>query len=191
MAYRFRGMGAASPSPAVSQALQSAATAYGVPYSLLASTAKAESGFNPSVTSSAGAEGLMQIMPSNFATLGVSNPFDPQQSANAGAKYLAQLYAQYGDWETALIAYNEGPGALASHGVYPSSQAYASGILADAGIMSSPDTSGSPAPSPAWYDILAPAASDGSPVDTSAGMSPWVLAGLAAAAIGIVWAVAG
>ena len=187
MAYRYRGMGAASPSPAVQQALQTASNTYGVPYSLLAATAKAESAYNPAATSSAGAEGLMQIMPANFSSLGVSNPFDPQQSANAGAKYLSQLYAQYGDWETALIAYNEGPGALASHGVYPSSQAYASGILSDAGIMSSDSSSSGPS----LFDPGAVASSDGSAVDTSAGLSPWVLAGLAAAAIGVVWAVAG
>lgn len=186
MAYRFRGMGA-TISPAVQQALSSASSTYGVPLSLLTATAKAESAFNPAATSSAGAQGLMQIMPANFATLGVSNPFDPQQSANAGAKYLSQLYAQYGDWETALIAYNEGPGALAAHGVYPSSQSYAEGILADAGVSSSPDLSGSPSP----FDSGPLVAFDGS-VDTSvAGISGWALAGLAAAAVGIVWAVAG
>src|SRR5271166_4091361 len=131
--YGFRGLGA-TPTPTVSAALASAASQYGVPLNLLTSVAKAESGFNPAAVSSAGAQGLLQIMPANDASLGVTNPFDPVQNANAGAKYLSQLYSQYGDWSTALIAYNEGPGNLASKGVFPSSQSYADSILQNAGI---------------------------------------------------------
>src|ERR1700730_16461245 len=116
---RIRPGFGALPSPTIQQALQSASGLYHVPRPLLTAVAKAESGFNPGVTSSAGAQGLMQIMPANDATLGVSDPFDSVQSANAGAKYLSQLYGQYGDWGTALIAYNEGPGNLKAKGVFP------------------------------------------------------------------------
>ena len=86
----------------------------------------------------------MQLMPATAKSLGVSNPFDPNQSALGGAQYLQSLYAQYGDWNTALIAYNEGPGALASKGPYQSSQNYASTILSNAGF--STDTTDSAAP---------------------------------------------
>jgi Transglycosylase SLT domain len=136
----LRGLGVATPPAPVLTALQNASAQYGVPLPLLESVAFAESSYNPSVTSSAGAQGLMQIMPANDSTLGITNPFDVQQSANAGAQYLSQLYAQYGNWNTALIAYNEGPGNLASQGPFASSQTYASGILANAGLSPSSTT---------------------------------------------------
>jgi hypothetical protein len=138
MILSLRGFGALpAPPSTVATALQNASNQYGVPLPLLQAVAYAESSYNPAVTSSAGAQGLLQIMPANDASLGVTNPFDPQQSANAGAKYLAQLYAQYGDWNTALIAYNEGPGNLANQGPFASSQSYAAGILANAGLSTS------------------------------------------------------
>ena len=132
--YRWRrGLGA-TPSTAVSTALANAAAQTGVPLSLLTQVASTESSFNPSAVSPEGAQGLMQLMPGTAASLGVSNPMDPAQSALGGAEYLEQLYKQYGDWNTALIAYNEGPGNLASQGVFPSSQSYADSILAASGI---------------------------------------------------------
>jgi soluble lytic murein transglycosylase-like protein len=177
--YRFRGLGS-SPSPAVSAALSSASSSYGVPLSLLTSVAKAESSFNPAAVSPAGAQGLMQIMPATGSSLGVTNPFDPTQSADAGARYLSQLYAQYGDWNTALIAYNEGPGNLAKSGVFPASQSYADGIMADSGISASmPLDTGS-------------VDASGNPVDTSvAGLSTLAMVALGIAAVGVALAVAG
>jgi soluble lytic murein transglycosylase-like protein len=173
--YRLRGLGS-TPSPAVSAALSSASASYGVPLSLLTSVAKAESSFNPAAVSPAGAQGLMQIMPATGASLGVSNPFDPTQSANAGAQYLAQLYQQYGDWNTALIAYNEGPGNLASKGVFPASQNYADGILADSGI------------SPSTVVDTGSVSDSSAPVDSSsAGLSTTALVALGLAAVGILW----
>jgi soluble lytic murein transglycosylase-like protein len=133
-----RGMGAIPAPPAnIQTALQNASSQYGVPYSLLQAVAFQESSYNPTAVSSANAQGLMQIMPANFASFGITNPNDPQQSANAGAQYLAQLYQQYGDWNTALIAYNQGPGALAANGPYSSSQQYAQSILNNAGLADS------------------------------------------------------
>jgi hypothetical protein len=125
----------------------------------------------------------MQIMPANDASLGVSDPFDPVQSANAGAKYLSQLHGQYGDWGTALIAYNEGPGNLAKRGVFPSSQAYSDSILADAGLpalLAGDPGSGTPAVDPI---------DGGMSVDSSSGLSSSAWLGLAAAGVGLlVWA---
>lgn len=182
--YRLRGFGAV-PSSAVQQALANASNTYGVPLPLLSAVAKAESGYNPGVTSSAGAAGLMQIMPTNFSTLGVSDPFDPDQSANAGAKYLSQLHSEYGDWGTALIAYNEGPGNLANRGVFPSSQRYADAILADAGLA--PDAATPAASASSGGGV------DSGPYDLSSldqtGMSPAAVAGIGLVAAGLViWA---
>ncbi len=132
--YRLNGLGAVAPNTA----LANASAAYGVPLPLLTAVATKESGLNPNATGTSGEQGLMQIMPANFASLGVTNGYDTQQSANAGAQLLSKLYAQYGDWNTALIAYNEGSGNLASKGIFPVSQSYADSILQAAGPFGAP-----------------------------------------------------
>ncbi len=97
-----------------------AAQANGLDPALLAGLIKQESGFNPSAGSGAGAQGLTQLMPGTASTLGVSNPLDPVQSINGGAKYLKQqLDAFGGDVTKALAAYNAGPGAVQRFGGVP------------------------------------------------------------------------
>lgn len=112
---------------------ESAAAQYGVPAALLAAVAKQESGFDPNAVSSAGAEGLMQLMPSTAAGLGV-DPFDPTQAVDGAAKMLSGLISQYnGSVPLALAAYNAGPGAVSEYGgipPYPQTQAYVSDIMA-------------------------------------------------------------
>lgn len=195
--YRWRqdGFGTLTTPPAsVQTALQNASNQYGVPFPLLQSVAQSESAYNPNAVSSAGAQGLMQIMPANDASLGVTNPFDVQQSANAGAAYLAQLYKQYGDWNTALIAYNQGPTALAQNGVYSSSQAYADTILANADLSSSGTMGPFPLDSSGNLDA---GTGDSSLFDFSAGftdssgnLSGLAWAGIALAAAAVLWAAA-
>lgn len=166
-----RGLGAYTPPPAnIQSVLQNASASSGVPYSILSALAYQESSYNPSAVSSTGAQGLLQIEPATGASLGLSNPFDPQANANAGASYLMSLYNQYGDWNTALEAYNQGPGALAGKGPYSSSQNYASTILSNAGIT---DTSGSTVTD--GSSPLAP--SDMSGDTTDAGISTGILSG--------------
>ena len=70
---------------------EDAANTYGVSSIILKSIAKAESGFNPSAVSSAGAVGIMQLMPSTAAALGVSNSYDARENIMGGAKYISQL----------------------------------------------------------------------------------------------------
>jgi soluble lytic murein transglycosylase-like protein len=78
--------------------------------------------------SSAGAQGLMQLMPALSEELGVADPFDPRENIFAGARYLKALLLEHdGDETLALASYNAGPGAVARHqGVppYPETQQY-------------------------------------------------------------------
>ena len=74
---------------------EEAANSYGVSSIILKSIAKAESGFNPSAVSNAGAVGIMQLMPSTAAALGVSNSYDARENIMGGAKYIIQLSGKY------------------------------------------------------------------------------------------------
>ena len=97
-----------------------AAQRYGIDPTLLHGLIQQESGFDPSATSGAGAVGLCQLMPSTAASLGVTDPTDPAQSIDAGARYLKQqLDAFGGDPSLALAAYNAGPGAVQRSGGVP------------------------------------------------------------------------
>ncbi len=69
-----------------------------------------ESGGDPNAVSTAGAQGLMQLMPGTAAELGVTDSFDPVQNRDGGTRYLQQQLDAYQDWELALMAYNWGPG---------------------------------------------------------------------------------
>jgi soluble lytic murein transglycosylase-like protein len=96
--------------------VERAASEAGVDPQLLDAMAQAESGYDPSAVSHAGAQGLLQLMPKTAASLGVRNPFDPMQNARGAARYLAQLQTQFGDVRLAVAAYNAGPGAVRSAG---------------------------------------------------------------------------
>jgi soluble lytic murein transglycosylase-like protein len=73
------------------------------------SVIKAESNFKARAVSKKGAQGLMQLMPSTAAQLGVSNPFDPRQNVEAGTAHLSALLDMYHDDPVkALAAYNAG-----------------------------------------------------------------------------------
>ncbi|MEP9362255.1 transglycosylase SLT domain-containing protein [Nocardioides sp. CN2-186] len=97
----------------------SASAEYGVPANLLSAVAKQESGYDPRVTSPAGAQGLMQLMPATADGLGVTNPFDPAQSVDGAAKLLRTLLDRFGSTPLALAAYNAGPGAVLKYGGIP------------------------------------------------------------------------
>jgi hypothetical protein len=88
---------------------------------LLASLVKAESGGNARAVSRTGARGLMQLMPSTAAGLGVQDSFEPRENLRGGSTYLDALLVRYHDnLALALAAYNAGPAAVDKyHGIPP------------------------------------------------------------------------
>ncbi len=100
--------------------ITAAAQRHGVDPALLAGLVKQESGFDPAAASPAGARGLTQLMPATAAGLGVTNPLDPAQALEGGAKYLREQLDRFGgDVARALAAYNAGPGAVQRFGGVP------------------------------------------------------------------------
>lgn len=99
---------------------QEASETYGVPLSLLKAVAKAESDFNPNVVSSAGAVGIMQLMPATAKELGVQNIYDVKENIMGGAKELSGLLKRYdGDLTLTLAGYNAGIGNVQKYGGVP------------------------------------------------------------------------
>lgn len=115
---------------------QEAAQSYGVPVALLKAMGKTESNFNQSAVSSAGAIGVMQLMPGTAASLGV-DPYDARQNIMGGAKYIAGNLEQFKGYsnglELAIAAYNAGPGAVIKNGYqippYKETQNYVKKVL--------------------------------------------------------------
>jgi hypothetical protein len=103
-----------------------AGSKYGVSPKLLAAVAKVESNYNPRAVSPAGAQGLMQLMPSTAAGLGV-DPLDPAQAVDGAARMLSDLLRQFNSTPLAIAAYNAGAGAVHKYGgipPYAETQAY-------------------------------------------------------------------
>jgi soluble lytic murein transglycosylase-like protein len=116
--------------------INQAAARYGLDPAILHGLIQQESGFNPNATSGAGAVGLTQLMPGTVASLGVTNPLDPAQSIEGGARYLSQMMTQFGgDSSEALAAYNAGAGAVQRYGgvpPYAETESYVAKVLANA-----------------------------------------------------------
>ncbi|WP_127480794.1 transglycosylase SLT domain-containing protein [Nocardioides pantholopis] len=113
-----------------------AAATHGVDATLLAAIAKQESGYRADAVSSAGAQGLMQLMPATARGLGVSNSFDPAQAVDGAARLMSDLLGRFGRTDLALAAYNAGPGAVLRYdGVppYRETQNYVRSVMSLAG----------------------------------------------------------
>ena len=93
---------------------------HGVSFPLLKAIIKAESDFNPRAVSKKGAMGLMQIMPKNFKSLQIADPFDPLENIMGGARYFKKLLKRFnGELSLSLAAYNAGPAAVDTYKTIP------------------------------------------------------------------------
>ncbi|ABE56882.1 Lytic transglycosylase, catalytic [Shewanella denitrificans OS217] len=111
-----------------SHSVAEAAKIYRLEPALIRAVIHAESAFDVHARSKAGAMGLMQLMPTTAADMGVTNAFNAQQNILGGSRYLAQMLKQFnGDIELACAAYNAGPTTVTQYrGIppYPETQAY-------------------------------------------------------------------
>jgi soluble lytic murein transglycosylase-like protein len=113
--------------------IQSSAQKYQLDPDLIKAVISVESNFRSDAKSSAGALGLMQLMPGTARGLGVTNALDPAQNIEAGSKYLRQMLDGFGSVELALAAYNAGPGNVKKYGGIPpfkETQNYVKKVLA-------------------------------------------------------------
>jgi len=93
--------------------VRAAALRYTLPVPFLLAVIKVESGFQRTAVSPAGAQGLMQVMPFNCHRLGISDPFDPAQNVQGGARLLRLLANRFdGDFVQVLSGYHAGGGAV-------------------------------------------------------------------------------
>jgi hypothetical protein len=106
---------------------------HGVDPSLVESVIRAESAFNATAVSRAGARGLMQLMPKTAQALGVRDSFNPRENIEGGVRHLRYLLDRYpGNMALAIAAYNAGEGAVDSHrGIppYAETQQYVRRVL--------------------------------------------------------------
>jgi len=117
------------------QMVERYAAQYHVPANLVRAVIYVESNWNPGAVSSAGAVGIMQLMPGTARSLQIDHPFWIYQNIEGGTAYLAYLYQHFGkDWRLALAAYNAGPTVVERHGLRYSSPgvfAYVTHVLAE------------------------------------------------------------
>lgn len=93
---------------------------FGIPEHWIRAVLRAESAGDVRAISSAGAIGLMQVMPDTWAGLRVRyrlgrNPYDPRDNILAGTAFLREMWDRYGNVAAMLAAYNAGPGRYDEH----------------------------------------------------------------------------
>lgn len=101
---------------------------------LLHAVIQAESAYNPKAVSSAGAVGLMQLMPETAKRYGVVDRLDVEQNINGGAQYLKDLLAMFNsNLKLAVAGYNAGEGAVMKYNnsvpPYPETRNYVEQVL--------------------------------------------------------------
>lgn len=97
-----------------------AAKLYNIPVALIRAVIHSESDYDPRVISTAGAKGLMQLMPGTAKEMGVKNVFDPRENIYGGVRYLRILANRFkGNLLLTIAGYHAGPGAVAKYGGIP------------------------------------------------------------------------
>jgi len=119
---------------AINKLITRYAERYGLENDLVHAVVRAESGYNAHAVSSAGAVGLMQIMPATGADYGVDSVdalFDAPTNVRVGTRHLRRLIGRYGIGK-GIMAYNAGEGVLERHNgfvTYPETQRYTHRVL--------------------------------------------------------------
>ncbi|MBI5643770.1 MAG: transglycosylase SLT domain-containing protein [Deltaproteobacteria bacterium] len=100
--------------------IYNAAERYGIDPKLVKAIVKAESDFDSSAVSVAGARGLMQLRPETARIMGVRDIHDPEENVEGGIRYLSKLLKMF-DWKVplAVAAYNAGENAVLKYGTIP------------------------------------------------------------------------
>lgn len=102
----------------IAEAIDKYSAKYGVDPDLVSAIIKTESNFDSNAVSSAGAMGLMQLMPENCTALGITDPLNIEQNIEGGVRHIKEYIDRYnGDIEMALMAYNGGPTRMLNRGV--------------------------------------------------------------------------
>jgi len=100
--------------------IRQAAALYQIPEALVRAVIKVESDYDPRAVSSAGARGLMQLMPETAERLGVKDINDPRENIFGGVRYLRLLANMFnGDLDFTVAGYNAGENAVIQHGGIP------------------------------------------------------------------------
>ncbi|MGI6393789.1 MAG: lytic transglycosylase domain-containing protein [bacterium] len=99
--------------------IEKASKKHGVDFYLIKSVIKAESLFDIKAVSSAGAKGLMQLMPGTAIEVGVKDVFDAEQNIMGGTLYLKKMIKRFKNTKTALAGYNAGPAAVVYYNGIP------------------------------------------------------------------------
>lgn len=128
-----------------------AAQRFGIPERWIHAVLRAESAGDVRAISSAGALGLMQVMPDTWAGLRVRyrlgrDPYDPHDNIMAGAAYLREMWDRYGEVAAMLAAYNAGPGRYDDHratgrALPAETRAYVAALAPVLGGAAAPETS--------------------------------------------------
>jgi soluble lytic murein transglycosylase-like protein len=106
------------PVSTILEKIERVARSYGVDEDLVREVVRAESNFNPSATSHAGAKGLMQLMDATAKAMRVRNVYNPDENLAGGTKYLKELIERFdGNVGVALAAYNAGPTRVSRLGI--------------------------------------------------------------------------
>jgi len=105
---------------AIEAEIEAASLRHNLDPNLVRAVIRVESNYRHDAVSSAGAMGLMQLMPRTAESLGVTDAFDIRQNIDGGTRYLRRMLDMFDDdVSLALAAYNAGAGAVRRHGGIP------------------------------------------------------------------------